>query len=297
MFEVGFAELFVLGVIALLVVGPDRLPGLARTVGVWVGRAQRMVGQVRADIEREVRADELRKAAKEYSPTNVLSDMHKDVEDFASEISQPLDVDATKGEAEKPESKTTSSKTTSSATAENKTATSDTAEGKTAASETTAGAPPEAGSAGATAGSTAGANADETADSGKPDGDEPATPATGNGLEAGSAQADPTSVAAPSDTARGQAPEPTSPDPGAPGDGAPEPDAPTAAEPWGAEPAAANADTLAGGEPPAATEAEADPAPIEAALSNGRTADPLPPAATENTEARQAERDERSPTP
>ena len=79
--------------IALLVVGPDKLPGLARTVGVWVGKAQRLVGQVRADIEREVRADELRKAAKEYSPTNLLSDVKKEVEDFAGDVSKPLDLD------------------------------------------------------------------------------------------------------------------------------------------------------------------------------------------------------------
>ena len=96
MFEIGFAELFLLGVIALLVVGPDRLPALARTVGVWVGRAQRLVGQVRADIEREVRADELRKAAKEYSPTGMLGDMRKEVEDFASEVSKPVDLDEEK---------------------------------------------------------------------------------------------------------------------------------------------------------------------------------------------------------
>ena len=96
MFEIGFAELFLLGVIALLVVGPDRLPALARTVGVWVGRAQRLVGQVRADIEREVRADELRKAAKEYSPTGMIGDMRKEVEDFASEVSKPVDLDAEK---------------------------------------------------------------------------------------------------------------------------------------------------------------------------------------------------------
>jgi sec-independent protein translocase protein TatB len=99
MFEIGFAELFLLGVIALLVVGPDRLPALARTVGVWVGRAQRLVGQVRADIEREVRADELRKAAKEYSPTGMLGDMRKEVEDFASEVSKPVDIDAKKAES------------------------------------------------------------------------------------------------------------------------------------------------------------------------------------------------------
>ena len=96
MFEIGFAELFLLGVIALLVVGPDRLPALARTVGVWVGRAQRLVGQVRADIEREVRADELRKAAKEYSPTGMLGDMRKEMEDFAGEVSKPVDLDGEK---------------------------------------------------------------------------------------------------------------------------------------------------------------------------------------------------------
>ena len=102
MFEIGFAELFLLGVIALLVVGPDRLPGLARTVGVWVGKAQRMVGQVRADIEREVRADEIRKAAKEYSPTTALADMRKEVEDLASEVSRPVDLDADENGAGEP---------------------------------------------------------------------------------------------------------------------------------------------------------------------------------------------------
>ena len=101
MFEIGFAELFLLGVIALLVVGPDRLPALARTVGVWVGRAQRLVGQVRADIEREVRADELRRAAKEYSPTGMIGDMRKEVEDLASEVSKPVDLDAEKAESAK----------------------------------------------------------------------------------------------------------------------------------------------------------------------------------------------------
>ena len=103
MFEIGFLELVMLGTIGLLVVGPSRLPGLVRTVGVWVGRAQRMVGQVRADIEREVRADELRKAAKEYSPAAVVSDMRKEVEDFASEVSTPVERDAEEAGPEKPE--------------------------------------------------------------------------------------------------------------------------------------------------------------------------------------------------
>ena len=89
MFEIGFQEIFLLGAIALLVVGPERLPGLARTVGVWVGKAQRLVGQVRADVEREIRAEELRQSMKEFSPTAALSDMRKEVEEFAGEVSRP----------------------------------------------------------------------------------------------------------------------------------------------------------------------------------------------------------------
>ena len=90
MFEVGFQELFLLGVIALLVVGPERLPGLARTVGVWVGKAQRLVGQVRADVERELRAEEIRQSMKEFSPADALSDMRKEVEEFTGEVSRPV---------------------------------------------------------------------------------------------------------------------------------------------------------------------------------------------------------------
>ena len=93
MFEIGFQELFLLGVIALLVVGPERLPGLARTVGVWVGKAQRLVGQVRADVEREIRAEELKQSMKEYSPAGTLTDMRKEMEDLASEVSRPVATD------------------------------------------------------------------------------------------------------------------------------------------------------------------------------------------------------------
>ena len=60
MFDIGFWEVAVIGVIALLVVGPERLPGLARTVGLWVGRVRRYVTHVKQDIEREIHAEEMR---------------------------------------------------------------------------------------------------------------------------------------------------------------------------------------------------------------------------------------------
>ena len=59
MFDVGFWELAIIAVIALLVIGPERLPKAARTAGLWVGRARRMVTDVKADIDREIREGDL----------------------------------------------------------------------------------------------------------------------------------------------------------------------------------------------------------------------------------------------
>jgi len=61
MFDVSFTELMVIGVIALIVIGPERLPKVARTVGHLLGRAQRYVSDVKGDIKREIELDELRK--------------------------------------------------------------------------------------------------------------------------------------------------------------------------------------------------------------------------------------------
>ena len=61
MFDVSFTELLVIGVVALVVIGPERLPKVARTIGHLVGRAQRYVNDVKSDIQREVELDDLRK--------------------------------------------------------------------------------------------------------------------------------------------------------------------------------------------------------------------------------------------
>ena len=60
MFDIGFQELVLLGVIALIVVGPERLPKMARTLGLWSGKLRYYVNQVKNDIDREVRAQELK---------------------------------------------------------------------------------------------------------------------------------------------------------------------------------------------------------------------------------------------
>ncbi|NTV11643.1 MAG: twin-arginine translocase subunit TatB [Zoogloea sp.] len=61
MFDVGFSELIVIGLVALIVIGPERLPKVARTVGHLVGRLQRYVADVKSDIQREMQLDELKK--------------------------------------------------------------------------------------------------------------------------------------------------------------------------------------------------------------------------------------------
>src|SRR5450759_3513331 len=61
MFDVGFSELMVIAVVALVVIGPERLPKTARTLGHLFGRLQRYVNDVKADISREIELDELRK--------------------------------------------------------------------------------------------------------------------------------------------------------------------------------------------------------------------------------------------
>src|SRR5258706_6490767 len=61
MFDVGFSEIVVIGVVALIVIGPERLPKVARTLGHMFGRLQRYVNEVKADINREMELDELRK--------------------------------------------------------------------------------------------------------------------------------------------------------------------------------------------------------------------------------------------
>ncbi len=61
MFDIGFSELVVIGLVALIVIGPEKLPRVARTVGHLIGRLQRYVADVKSDINREVELDELRK--------------------------------------------------------------------------------------------------------------------------------------------------------------------------------------------------------------------------------------------
>jgi sec-independent protein translocase protein TatB len=89
-FDVGFSELMVIAVVALIVIGPERLPRVARTLGHLFGRLQRYVNDVKADINREIELDELRKfrstvedAARGFE-TTVQSEVSKTESDLNS---------------------------------------------------------------------------------------------------------------------------------------------------------------------------------------------------------------------
>lgn len=61
MFDIGFTELLLCGLVALVVLGPERLPGAVRTAGLWIGRIKRSFNAIKADVEREIGADEIRR--------------------------------------------------------------------------------------------------------------------------------------------------------------------------------------------------------------------------------------------
>ncbi|CAD5105772.1 Sec-independent protein translocase protein TatB [Zestomonas carbonaria] len=61
MFGIGFSELLLVGLVALLVLGPERLPGAARTAGLWIGRLKRSFNAIKQEVEREIGADEIRR--------------------------------------------------------------------------------------------------------------------------------------------------------------------------------------------------------------------------------------------
>ncbi len=88
MFDFGFSELIVIGAVALVVLGPERLPSVARTAGQWLGKAQRMVQQVKSDIEREAELAELKKIQQEAQ--GVADDLNKTVKGQVDQINTEI---------------------------------------------------------------------------------------------------------------------------------------------------------------------------------------------------------------
>jgi len=98
MFDIGFFELCLVGIVALLVVGPERLPRLARSLGMWVGRARRFMSEVKADINAEISKQDL-DSLREIR--NDLTQAKRDIEDTGAQFRQKLNDDDLTGEIQR----------------------------------------------------------------------------------------------------------------------------------------------------------------------------------------------------
>ena len=106
MFDIGFSELLVIGVVALVVIGPEKLPRMARTLGHLAGRLQRYVSDVKADINREIELEDLKKmrdsmqqAASDFqsSVTSEVAKTEAELNQTGDELNQALERQAGRG--------------------------------------------------------------------------------------------------------------------------------------------------------------------------------------------------------
>ncbi|SEB90795.1 Sec-independent protein translocase protein TatB [Bradyrhizobium erythrophlei] len=100
MFDIGWSELVVIAVVALIAIGPKELPGVLRMVGQWMGKARKMASEFQGQFQEAMREaemadlkksfDEVREAATGITSGNIMTSLHKDVSD-ALQIDKPVD--------------------------------------------------------------------------------------------------------------------------------------------------------------------------------------------------------------
>ena len=105
MFDIGFSELLVIAVVALIVIGPERLPKVARTMGHLLGRLQRYVNDVKSDISREMELDELRKlqASVQDAARSIENSVSKEIHETETELARLADDTAAAAQGATPE--------------------------------------------------------------------------------------------------------------------------------------------------------------------------------------------------
>lgn len=86
MFDVGFWELTIIALVALIVIGPERLPKVARTTGHWLGRGRRFIATVKADIDQEMKAEELKEILEKQA--KMANPVHEIVEETKQDLNQ-----------------------------------------------------------------------------------------------------------------------------------------------------------------------------------------------------------------
>lgn len=85
MFDIGFPELLIVSVVALLVIGPEKLPETVRTVALWIGRLRRGLAKIKMELESEIGADEIRQQLHNESIMRDLKEAKKELEDIVNE--------------------------------------------------------------------------------------------------------------------------------------------------------------------------------------------------------------------
>jgi sec-independent protein translocase protein TatB len=109
MFDIGFPELLLIAIVALLVIGPERLPEALRTLGLWLGRMRRSFTAVRTEIEKEIGMDEIRRQLHNEAVMEELQRIERGVQSTlrpsaGAPDSTPADLPASPADATAPES-------------------------------------------------------------------------------------------------------------------------------------------------------------------------------------------------
>jgi len=105
MFDVGFWELCLVGLVSLLVIGPEKLPKAARVAGFWVGKTRSMVASIKTEIKEELQAEEMRQILKEQAGVEEFQNLLEQGSDTVNELTSTI-----KTLPEKHENKTDDSK-------------------------------------------------------------------------------------------------------------------------------------------------------------------------------------------
>lgn len=90
MFDIGFAELLLIAVVSLLVIGPEQLPATVRTISLWLGRMRRSFNEIKADIEREIGADDIKRQLHNETILKELENTRAELNAIANDTEQSV---------------------------------------------------------------------------------------------------------------------------------------------------------------------------------------------------------------
>jgi sec-independent protein translocase protein TatB len=108
MFDVGFSEIVMVGLVALLVIGPEKLPKAARIAGFWLGKTRSTIATVKAEIQHELHAEEMRQLLNQQIASQELQETVNATETAINEINSALEAISTETHTERTDDKSNS---------------------------------------------------------------------------------------------------------------------------------------------------------------------------------------------